>query len=183
MKKVLFSAFIVLASIGSLSAQSNDDFSKRIEIGWHPYSYLRQFGENQRGGAISAAYMKSDRLAWVADVSMQQNGDANPVANAAYRFGPRLYQPLTKKFKGFAEALAGGAHHGTSVVTSGTTNVVTPGHSGFAVALGGGVDMPIRSWFSLRLAQVDYNYLHIAGVNANGVRIQTGGVFKIGTRK
>jgi hypothetical protein len=179
MKKVLFSALIVLASAGSLLAQSTNEYSKRIEIGWHPYSFLRQDGVNQHGGSISAAYMMSDRFAYVADVSMQQAG--NGVVNAAYTFGPRLYRPLTKKLTGFAEVLAGGAHRGTLVVNTGAGNVVTPGRNGFAVAAGGGVDMAIRPWFSWRVAQVDYNYLHVAGSNANGVRIQTGGVFRVGS--
>lgn len=186
MKKVLLSVLIALSTAGSLCAQSSDDAKKLLDIGWHPYSYLRQYGANQHGGTISIAYMRSDRLGWVADVSIQQTGQTtatSPVVNAAYRFGPRLYHPLTEKFKGFAEVLAGGAHHGTAVTTVGTTNSVVPGKNGFSFMGGGGVDMAVRPWFAVRLVQVDYNYFRVGGGNSNGVRIHAGGVFKIGTRK
>jgi hypothetical protein len=186
MKKVLFSALIVLATVLPVRAQTSNDSKKLLDIGWHPYSYLRQNGANQHGGSISIAYMRSDRLGWVADVSIQQTGQtptAAPIVNAAYRFGPRLYHPLKDKFTGFVEALAGGAHHGTSVTTVGTTNTVVPGRNGFAFMTGGGIDMAIKPWFSLRLAQVDYNFFHTGGTNSNGVRIHAGGVFKIGSRK
>ena len=181
MRKFLLSVLIGLASAGSLCAQSDD--TKLLEIGWHPVSYLRQFGATHWGGSISGAYMKSNRLAYVADVSFQQTRGTSQVVTAAYRFGPRIYHPVQDRFKVFAEVLAGGAHHGTKVVAVGTTNTVTPGRNGFAVAAGGGVDYSIRPWFSWRVAQVDYSLVHVAGGSSNGVRVQTGGVFRFATRK
>jgi len=50
----------------------------------------------------------------------------------------------------FAQILVGGAHAG------GGLTGVADGNSGFAGRLGGGVDLPLTSRISVRLAQVDY---------------------------
>ena len=180
MKNVSICVLIVLAYCAPLGAQNTDSNSRRaFELGWNPYSYMRQSGENTHGGAFSLAARRSDRLGYVLDLSIHQSKNTN-VVFTAYRFGPRFYFPSHGRYTPFAEVMAGGAYVGSQVTVNGTTTTTVPGKAGFSVATGGGLSMQLRPWFSWRVFQVDYSLIHARGQDFNGVRIHTGGVFHFG---
>ena len=129
------------------------------------------------------AMRRSDRLSYVADITIHSTRGTSPFTTSAYRFGLRYYAPAKVKYVPFAEVLAGGANTGTVTTTVGTTSTTAPGHRGFGFAAGGGVDKAIRPWLSWRVLQVDYSFIHAGGSNYNGVRIHTGGVFHFGHSK
>ena len=181
MKKVFLTALIALASVLPVHAQSTTiEKPTRLELGWHPISYLHQKGKDLWGGSISLAMRRSDHVSYVADVAIHSTNGTSPFTMSAYRFGLRYYGPEKRKFKPFAEVLAGGGNSGTVTTTVGTTSTTAPGHAGVSFAAGGGVDRAIRPWLSWRVVQVDYSLIHAGGTNYNGVRIHTGGVFHFG---
>lgn len=103
-----------------------------------------------------------------------------------YLFGPRI-SASSGKLTPFAEALFGVGHAtvGGSVIGLGSTNLGS--NTGFAMALGGGVDLNASPHFAIRLAKFDYlmNRFNnnIFGVNAgsenlNNYRVASGIVFK-----
>jgi hypothetical protein len=179
MKRVFLTVVIALAFVLSAPAQSPDtDEPKRFELGWNPWSYLRQEGRNLWGGGGSIAMRRSDHLSYVADISVHQTRGVDTFTTSAYRFGLRYYATPKGKFTPFAEALAGGARIGRLTSTTGTTTTeLAPGSNGFSFAAGGGVNMAIRPWISWRVVQGDYSLIRAGGSSYNGVRIHTGGAF------
>lgn len=103
-----------------------------------------------------------------------------------YLFGPRVTVPA-KKVRVFGQALFGGAH------TNGYVNLfraagvtgLSASNSGFAMAFGGGLDVPVAKHVALRLAQVDYlltrfEYKPLGINNQSNFRYQAGVVFLFG---
>jgi hypothetical protein len=90
-----------------------------------------------------------------------------------YLFGPQLRLPGPISL--FGHALIGDAHEtihagvsGAGLITSGPTQ------SAFATALGGGLDVHLLPFISLRAIQVDYLYTHFNSTKQNQPRISAG---------
>src|SRR5579864_4833530 len=79
-----------------------------------------------------------------------------------YLFGPQVSLP--RKFSPFAHALVGVAHETTS---SGHTNA-------FSSAYGGGLDLKLYHFVSLRAIQADYTVMQFRGSTQNEFRTSTG---------
>jgi hypothetical protein len=106
-----------------------------------------------------------------------------------FLFGPQFSYPKGK-IRPFAHFLVGGEHvdltRSESVTSSGTVLGIVPvvpesGHiseTGFAMALGGGVDYSIKRTLSWRL-QADY-LTSQAGLAQNHVRVSTGLLWRLG---
>jgi len=103
-----------------------------------------------------------------------------------YLFGPQVNLPLTKK-RFFGEALFGGAH------TDAYANLFRDAHitglsasnNGFAMAIGGGLDIGISRHVGLRPAQFDYfltryEWKALGINNQSNFRYQAGLVFLFG---
>ena len=201
MKTLLLTALIMLAFLLPAHAQSTSpEPPNRFELDLNPVSYLHQDGQNLWGGSLALAMRRSDRLSYVADLSVHQSrppaatvdGKPHPdsFTTAAYRFGLRYYAQARGKFTPFGQALVGGANVGARTTTTITQNpngstttkntVVEPSHMGFGLAVGGGVDYMIKRWLSWRIIQADYSFIHAGGDSLNGVRIHTGAVFRFG---
>lgn len=182
MKKVFLTALIALASVIPAHAQTADpETPYRFELGFNPISYLHQGDKDLWGGGLSITMRRSDRVSYLADISIHQTRGLNPFTTSTYRFGLRYYAPARGKLTPFAEILAGGAN--LSAVTQAvgnTTTTLTPSHNGISFAGGGGVDYFIKPWLSLRVAQVDYSLIRAGGDTSNGVRIHTGAAFHFG---
>lgn len=188
MKRVFLTALIVLTSGISAHAQSaTPDSPLRFAFAWNPVSYLHQRGQDLRGGSLSLAMRRSDRVSYVADVSIHQTRNSGAgsteFTTAAYRFGLRYHFPVRKRLKPFAQALAGGANLGAVTTTDVLREIPTttiPSRNGFAFALGGGMSYSIKPWFSWQAVQVDYSLIRGGGDTYNGVRIHTGAAFHFG---
>jgi hypothetical protein len=181
MKTLFRYALLLLAFHVPASAQDADTTTYRpFELAWNPISYLRQDGQNLKGGSFSLAWRRSERRGYVLDLSIHQTPGINPVVHTAYRFGPRFFLPARGKFTPFVQVLGGGAYVGTKIIVNGTTTTSIPGASGLSFAAGGGLNMQLKPWFSWRVFQADYSLIRARGDTLNGVRLHTGGVFHFG---
>ena len=95
------------------------------------------------------------------------------IHNYTYTFGPVVSLRQSRTFTPFAHFLAGGNRASASFGgISGSSN-------GFAMMLGGGLDVNAGPHFAIRGAQFDWLTLHSNGVtDKNNMRIATGVVFR-----
>lgn len=85
------------------------------------------------------------------------------------------------RVKPFGHALAGVAHTRTKFETSGSVIGSfddTFSDTGFAAALGGGIDVRVNERFDIRAIQVDYNPIRIGEQWSQNIRFGIGIVFK-----
>jgi len=92
-----------------------------------------------------------------------------------YMFGPVVHAHAGK-LSPFAHALFGGAHISGAVSGGGVT--VSSSDSGFAYALGGGVDYKFLPHVSIRVGQFDFLQTHISGDSQNNFRYSGGVVIR-----
>jgi hypothetical protein len=100
-----------------------------------------------------------------------------------YLFGPQI-GIRTGKFRPFAHVLLGGAHSNLAANVSGLSGFAgaRPSSNAFALAFGGGIDIPVNhsGSISFRPAEIDYMYTYFninnSGGNSN-FRYQAGIVF------
>ena len=185
MKNLFLLGLISLVCVLPIHAQStNSEHFRRFDIGWNLISYARQSDADLFGGNLSFVVRKSERLGFVADLALHQTIPLLFTRITTYRFGPRFYAPEKGRMTAFGEILAGGARASTSSTISflggGTSTTTSPANNGFALAAGGGLDLRIKPWFAWRIIQADYSLLRIAGDTSNGVRVDTGIVFRFG---
>ena len=97
-----------------------------------------------------------------------------------FLFGPRVSYRKSERLTPFGHVLPGFARSGFSAtITSPTINVHTSSSStGFAMAVGGGLDLKLSRSLAFRLIQADYLLTHFSGTNQNNARITTGLVFR-----
>ncbi|HKW32765.1 MAG TPA: hypothetical protein VJN92_07155 [Candidatus Acidoferrum sp.] len=121
------------------------------------YSYLRANPSttgfpsfNSNGGSASFAYNPRSSYGLAGEFSGYHIGDIGTTSVNTnlftYMVGPQVYFHHFSRFTPFVQDLFGVAH----TDTFGTT------HNSFAMAVGGGVDVPFRGRLSLRLGPVDY---------------------------
>jgi len=79
----------------------------------------------------------------------------------------------------FAHILIGGTHTGVNVVPTGPHD----SDFTFAMALGGGVDLPLKNGTAIRVLQADYLHANALGIGQNNFRLSAGVVFNLGTAK
>ena len=111
-----------------------------------------------------------------------------------YMFGPQI-KVHSPRIQPFVHALFGGAH--SNVYANAFKNICIPGslvcsfsrapsNNAFAMAFGGGVDIPIGHVVAIRPAEVDYLYTNFTNrfnnSNQNNFRYSGGIVFNFGGR-
>lgn len=189
-----FAAFLgaLLASCGfanSACAQQATAAVPQFEVGG-AYSYLRANGDNSNGafnvngGSASLAYNFTDRFSAIAEFDGSHfSGLPNGVSSTMYTylFGPRYSFRKGARWSPFAHALLGVGRLDAS------SSGVDAGENGLAMAVGGGVDLHLRSRFSIRLIEADYlftNFYSVAGTSEtqNNLRVSTGIVFRFDNR-
>lgn len=107
-----------------------------------------------------------------------------------FLFGPQLSFPVpSSKVRIFGETLFGGAHTNLWSNLFKQAGISGPAatKTGFAYALGGGVDLGINDRVAFRIAQVDYvatrySWATLGVQNQNSVRFQGGFVFVFGSQ-
>ena len=138
----------------TLPAVAQEGSSKDVSV---EYSYLRanpsttgfpKFDAN--GGSASFAYNPRSWYGLTGEFSGYHIGDIGATSVNTnlytYMFGPQVYIHHFTRFTPFVQDLFGVAH----------TDVFGATHNSFAMAVGGGVDVPFRGHLSLRLGPVDY---------------------------
>ena len=90
-----------------------------------------------------------------------------------YLFGPQINIPL-RKVRPFGEALFGGAYNNVYANFYTKANVLgaAPSNNGFAMAIGGGLDIPVGERIMIRPAELDY-FLTRYQINALGTNNQS----------
>lgn len=95
------------------------------------------------------------------------------VHDYSFLFGPTLTY-RAEHVAPFFHALFGGNHINASA--SGSSG----GNTAFAMAIGGGLDVPIGEHFGVRLAQVDWLRTQHFSTSQNNIRLSTGIMFNFG---
>jgi outer membrane immunogenic protein len=140
--------------LASLPAVAQETGSKDVSV---EYSYLRANPSstgfpsfNANGGSASFAYNPRSSFGLMGEFSAYHIGDIGSASVNTnlytYMFGPQFYFHHYSRFTPFVQDLFGVAH----------TNAFGATHNSFAMAVGGGVDVPFRGHLSLRLGPVDY---------------------------
>ena len=129
---------------------------------------------NLNGWEASGAVRVLGPLAMVADFDGTRGSfrGANTHLNT-YLFGPQLRLP--GPISVFGRALIGDAHESIHAGISGAGLITSgPTQDAFATALGGGLDLHLLPFISLRAIQVDYLYTHFNSTKQNQPRISAG---------
>jgi len=182
-------AFLALGFASVALAQRATGTTPQFEASG-AYSYIRANaaesggGFNVNGVSGSFAYNFNDRFAVLADGGAYRfSGLPSGVASNMYTylFGPRYSFRKMHRVTPFVQGLVGG---GRLTASSGG---VEAGENGFAMALGGGLDVPLHRHFAIRLIQAEYLLTRFANVNGstvsqNNARISAGLVFRFGNK-
>jgi hypothetical protein len=152
------------------------------------YSYTRQtYGSgtsfNMNGGIGQFTYYPSSWFGFVGEFggSTVRNINGFPVTTGtlySYMGGPRItfrHGPLQP----YVQTLFGASH----IDTNFRTDLGTTMSNGFAMALGGGLDLKLNHHFAFRLGQLDYfltrlDNPHNIGFTQNNFRYSTGIVIR-----
>ncbi|HEY6944166.1 MAG TPA: outer membrane beta-barrel protein [Candidatus Acidoferrum sp.] len=172
MRKLAY--FVGLFLLASLPAVAQEAGSKDVSV---EYSYLRANPAttgfpsfNANGGSASFAW---NTRSWFGltgefgDYHVGQIGSTSVDTNLmTYMAGPQFYFHHFGRFTPFAQELFGGAH-------SSSTAFGIPGtRNSFAMALGGGVDVPFHGHWSVRLGPVDYLMTDFPETASGGRKLQ-----------
>ena len=157
MRTIVFAVAVILCTAMTAAAQERN--STEVFLG---YSYMRANpsssgadGFNLNGGDGSISYYVKRWLGITADFGGYHVGQIGSTSVdstlSTYLFGPRVRLPGTRHLRPFAQLLVGAAHATGSTAFAGADT-----HNSFAMAVGGGVDVPMTHHLGLRLVQVDY---------------------------
>jgi hypothetical protein len=183
-------------------------FSQNLEV-TGDYSYLRfspTLGnlntQNFNGGGFDASFLFRGRFGIKADLQFYANNSFTGTFPTTitrfgtiptYLFGP-IFKAHLKHFEPFGEVLFGVAHSDifTNFVNAiraapGATITFTGGQTPFALAAGGGVDIPLGHIFAIRAGEVDYLLTRFQNPitgnnNQNNFRVLAGIQIRLGAR-
>lgn len=184
-----------------LSVFGQDDYEKKeIFVGYSNGQYKDDFGEPRSFNGVTAAgvYNISRYFGIRGDFSgtygkRDFTGSIMPGGSFTVRNRTYLYNFLgglqvkdnasTKRLKPFGYALAGAGHSRFKSTSECSGTVICFGsfngsRTGFAAAIGGGLDIKINKKIDFRAIQVDYNPIFLSGRAQHGARISIGIVFK-----
>jgi len=183
--KILAAISVLIALSVPALAQEDQNAFRRNEFAYNFVSYLHHDGTDYWGGDLSFNRYLSDRFSIVGELSLHDDkSDADTVRTTiAYRFGPRLVLLQRKRVRVFGEVLAGGSRITDSSFIRFITGISTTAkesHNGFSFAAGGGLDVPIKPWITLRPVHVDYSLFDIADKASSGIRAGGGVVLRFG---
>jgi hypothetical protein len=136
------------------------------------------------GGGLSSSWEFYPRIAAVAEISAENAtgvfATKKSLTLTSYLAGARYWLPQpwpsgAHSPEPFAQVLLGAVHAGGGIAGTGD------GAYSFATRIGGGLDLPLNSRFSLRLIQVDYYLTHsvnAANDHQNNLLVGAGIVFR-----
>jgi len=201
MKKLPASLCLAIAAVICVSGQTTDEYNKNeVFVGYSNQQVDRGNYANFNGvessyvrnvsryfgvkGDISATYRNDD----FEDRLQGSNGTAITVRTESkeslYNFlgGVQVKDNASKKrFKPFGHALAGVAHYRVKFKNSfnnAPSIDINSTSTGFAAAIGGGLDIKINNRFDFRAIQADYNPVRVNGYWGNNFRFGIGLVIK-----
>jgi hypothetical protein len=168
-----FIGFALLFGMFSLAAVAQESAPKAEFFGGYQYTRF-DGGLNANGWDTTLTGNLNHWFGVAADFSgayKSQNGVS--FNNYTYTFGPVVSLRHNEKFTPFAHFLAGGVH------SSAASGGLSASGSGFAMMLGGGVDVTVTQRVAVRAIQFDWLSLHSNGASDNNnMRISTGLLFR-----
>ena len=202
-KRLLF--LVCVALLFSVSAMAQD--APKTEV-FGGYSYFHSDGGGSLHGWNGSVNVRLNKwLGVVADVSGHYGSESINVSTAiigvpnfsveasadsnvhTVLVGPQVSYRKDKRLTPFGHALFGlarvheeGSATTTLPVVGTTTFNFSDSDTGFAMALGGGLDVKISRSVALRLIQADYLMTRLNGDTQNNARISVGFVFRFGTK-
>jgi peptidoglycan-associated lipoprotein len=173
MKKMFVLTVVVIAAAVALSAQE----MPRVEV-FGGYSYFHvpsssaQKGFGLNGWNAQGSVNLNKWLGFTGDFGGYYGSPFSvSVHSYSYMFGPTLSY-RAQHVTPFAHALFGGGH--LSAAVGGPSS----SRSSFAMAMGGGLDLPLKGHFGVRAAQVDWVRTEFFKTTQNNVRVSTGVMFR-----
>ncbi|MGA7913588.1 MAG: hypothetical protein WCA00_00025 [Candidatus Acidiferrales bacterium] len=186
MRLLVLTTLLLLAAVPAALAQ--DSHGGDAALTYHWVRSNTSAGEcgcfDLNGGGLSGSWEFHPRFAAVAEISAENATGAlatkKSLTLVSYLAGARYWLPQpwpsgTHSPQPFAQVLLGAVHAGGGIAGTGD------GAYSFATRIGGGLDLPMNSRFSLRLIQIDYYLTH--SVNAtnnhqNNLLVAAGIVFR-----
>lgn len=183
--KILLGILTLLLMIAGLAPRSSaqDQPPKRFDL-FGGYSFLRldstsfAFNNNANMNGFNGSVAFNVNETWALALDGSGNyGDQITAYN--FMLGPQ-YSYRQKRSRIFLHLLGGKAQNTVNINTIARTGFESVGH---AIAVGGGFDFDLTSRLSLRAVQADYLNTGTFNHSQNDVRISTGVVFHLGSRK
>lgn len=169
MRRLFLIAGVLL--VASIPAKAQDHPGYEVFGGYSLLNTKFFDRENLHGFAFSVAGNLGPTWGLVAEVSGHYGSTSGlSLRKYTYLFGPR-FSSRSDKATVFGHVLLGGANskiEGTDI------------GSGFALAVGGGVDLNVNKSVAVRILQVDYLPDRSFGVWTQNARVSAGVVFKLG---
>lgn len=159
LKKFLFAITFVLAT--SFSTLAQDPPENEVVAG---YTYLRgdELKANLNGFNFSYTRYLNDNFGVTSEIGANFDSGINTFT---YLIGPQIAANRGGRVSPFAHILVGGGR--VSIEDFGSSN-------GFAVALGGGVDVKLNDKVSIRPIQIDYLPIRFNGGTIHNGRVGAG---------
>ena len=171
MRKLI--GFALLFGMFSIAAVAQERAPRAEFFGGYQYTRF-DGGLNANGWDTTVTGNLNRWFGAAADFSgayKSQNGVS--FSNYTYTFGPVVSLRRNETFTPFAHFLAGGFH------SSAAAGSLSASGGGFAMMLGGGVDVKVTPRVALRAIQFDWLSLHSNGQSDNNyARISTGLLFR-----
>jgi opacity protein-like surface antigen len=176
MRKVTL--LIAILTLGSLFASAQQSSSKFDVFGGYSYFNGSTSGEAGRyslnGWNAQGTYNLNHWLGVTADFGGYYGSPFNLSANDySFLFGP-TFSLHAQHFTPYAHALFGVDRAHQSLIGGSVSNTA------FAMALGGGLDIPLKGRLAIRAAQLDWLRSDHYSVSQNNLRVSTGLVFRFG---
>jgi hypothetical protein len=165
---------LVLTVLLAVPAIGQNEYPKGEVFGGFSYASIDTGGsrENAYGWQASVAGNFHKNLGIVGDLGGQYKSIAGTTVHAnEYLFGPQ-FNYRVEKANVFVHGLFGGATIGGGGESE----------NGFAMGIGGGVDVKISDHLAFRVFQVDYVPTHILGAWQHNYRVGVGIVFTSGRK-
>jgi len=178
MRKLVLVSLILL--VAAIPASAQDTYPSAEVFGGYSFLNVGGFGdrESAHGVGFSIAGNLGKQFGIVGDFSYHRKtfddlGVDVKATVTTFLFGPRL-SVRGKSATGFVHVLAGGARLGGSAFG------ISDSTTGFALGLGGGVDINAGKSIAIRLGQLDYIPARFEGEWFHSVRYEAGIVIKFG---
>jgi hypothetical protein len=168
----------------------------KVEIGLdyslsHATSVSGGTQTTSNGGSGYVVYNLNRTVGLVADFGGYHNGTTNGSLNGdttfTYLFGPRFSWRRWSRVTPYTQFLFGGARTSAGIENT-TGSAFSADENSFALAAGGGIDVPLTHHIAIKPIQIEYlmtQASHFAGNSGsvqNGLRYSAGVVFRFGEK-
>ena len=164
-----------LVAAGAAVAQE----TPRIEV-FGGYSLLRADEVTRNGWEGSLRFALTGRFGLEAGVSQHYGKNEGDPDRTTLAGGPVFSLRPSRVFSVYVHALGGVAREKASIGIFGVD--ISESHTSFTLLAGGGLDLRLKDFLALRLAQVDWVFTSAEGESQSGLRLSAGLVLRLGAR-